>query len=76
MRVSCERNLEYDNKVYVCFVDCEKAFNRIDRVKLLDILDNMGVDWRDRRLIWNLYIGQSAYMQMMVFQKHVRLTDV
>jgi len=47
MWVSCERNLEYNNKVYVCFVDYEIAFDRIDRVKLLDILDNMGVDWRD-----------------------------
>ena len=64
MWVSCERNLEYNNKVYVCFVDYEIAFDRIDRVKLLDILDNMGVDWRDWRLIWNLYIGQSAYMQI------------
>jgi len=31
-------------------------------MKLLDILGNMGVDWRDRRLIWNLYTGQSAYV--------------
>jgi len=29
---------------------------------LLDIVCNMRVDWRDRRLIWNLYMGQSAYV--------------
>jgi len=56
--------LEYSNKVYVCFIDYEKAFDRIDWVKLLDILGNIEVDWRDRRLIWNLYISQSAYMQI------------
>jgi len=26
-------------------------------VKLLDTLHNMEVEWRDRRLIWNLYMG-------------------
>jgi len=46
--------LEYINKVYVCFVDYEKAFDCTDWVKFLDILGNMGVNWRDRRLIWNL----------------------
>jgi len=25
-----ERNLEYNNKVYVCYVDYEKAFDRVD----------------------------------------------
>jgi len=38
MRVLCEGNVEYNNKVYVCFVDYEKAFDRIDWVKLLDFL--------------------------------------
>jgi len=55
----------------------EKAFDQIDWVKLLDILHNMGVDWRDRRLIWSLYMGQSAYMQVLMgFQRHVGLEEV
>ena len=28
------------------------------------ILKNIGVDWRDRRLIWHLYQRQSASMQI------------
>jgi len=43
--------------VYLCFVDYEKVFDWIDWVKLLDILCNMGVNWRDQSLIWNLYMG-------------------
>ena len=35
------------HKIYVSFVDYEKAFDRIDWVKLLDVLGYMGVDWRD-----------------------------
>jgi len=55
MRVLYERNLEHNNKVYVCFVDYELAFDREDWRKLTSVLLNIGVDWRDRRVIWNLY---------------------
>ena len=29
MSMLCERSLEYGNDVYVCFVDFEKAFDRV-----------------------------------------------
>ena len=47
LRVLYERNLEYNNKVYVCFDDYDKAFDRVDWTKLMTILQNIGVDWRD-----------------------------
>ena len=28
------------------------------------ILENIGVDWRDRKLIWNLYNKQVAYVRI------------
>ena len=40
-------------------MDYEKAFDRIDWIKLMRILRRIGVDWSDRRLIGNLYMGQS-----------------
>jgi len=46
-----ERNLEYNNKVYVCYVDYEKAFDHADWTKLMAILQNTRVDWTDRKLI-------------------------
>ena len=52
-----------NSKVCVCFVDYEKAFDRIDWVKLLDILGNIEVEYRDRRLL-NMYTGQSAYVRV------------
>jgi len=64
LRVLYERNLEYNNKVYVCDVDYEKAFHRVDWTKLMTILQNTGVDWRDRELIWNLYNKQVAYVRI------------
>ena len=64
MRAICERSLEHGNEVFICFVDFEKAFDRIDWVKMLDILKRIGVDWRDRRLIMNLYMNQKAVVRI------------
>ena len=36
--------------MFICFVDYKKAFDRVNRVKVIDILKQLGVDWRDRRL--------------------------
>ena len=44
MRALCERSLDHGNKVYVCFVDFEKAFDRVDWVKMFEILKNLHVD--------------------------------
>jgi len=38
LRVLYERNLVYNNEVYVCKVDYEKAYDRVDWSKLLTIL--------------------------------------
>jgi hypothetical protein len=64
MRTLYERSLEHDNKVYVCFVDYEKAFDRVNWVKLMAVLESIGIDWRDRKLINNLYMKQSAYVRI------------
>ena len=38
MRVLYERNLEYNDKVYVCYVDYEKALEHVNWTKLVTIL--------------------------------------
>ena len=53
--------LEVDRDVYVCFVDYEKAFDRVDWEKLMR---RLGVDYRDRRLIGNLYMGQKITVRI------------
>ena len=42
----------------------EKAFDRINWLKMLEILKNIGVDWRDRRLINNLYMNQTSAVKI------------
>ena len=53
-----ERSLEHDQEVNICLFDLEKAFDRIRWDKLMEILKKIGVDWRERRLIQELCMGQ------------------
>src|SRR5688572_2276708 len=64
MRVICERSLEHGKDVFICFVEFEKAFDRIDWVMMLKILRKIGVDWSDRRLLLNLYMNQKAVVKI------------
>ena len=56
----CERSLELNNEVNVCFVDFEKAFDRVNWTKMMEVLKKLGVARRDRRMISNLYLGMLA----------------
>jgi len=54
LRVLTERRIQNGQDVYICFVDYEKAFDRVEWRRLLHALRWMGKDWRDRTLIGNL----------------------
>jgi hypothetical protein len=64
LRMLCERNIENDNDVYICFVDFEKAFDRVSWVKMMECLKKLQVDWRDRRMIKELYMNQEALIRI------------
>ena len=64
MRMIGERYAEKGREVCVCFVDMEKAFDRVDWVILLKELRNRGVDWKERRLLLNLYMRQKAVIRV------------
>ena len=42
----------------------EKAFDRVDWIKMMEVLESVGVDWRDRRLIYQLYMRQEAIVRV------------
>jgi len=50
--------------VFLCFIDYEKAFDRVQHEKLVEIMNNMGFDQKDTRCITNLYWNQTAVVQM------------
>jgi hypothetical protein len=63
-RIISERNLEIDVELCVCFIDWQKAFDRVNWTKLTQILKGTGIDWRERRLISNLYMAQSVKIRL------------
>src|SRR6059036_1579565 len=62
-RTLCERSLECGNEVFICFVDFEKAFDRVNWVKMFEIRKSLHIDWRDRRLLQDLYMRQEAVVR-------------
>ena len=48
MRIISERVLDVNEEMCLCFIDWQKAFDRVDWTKLLEMLRNIGVNWRER----------------------------
>src|SRR6476619_8369155 len=64
MRMIGERSLEFGNNVYICFVHFEKAFDRVNWKKMMKVLQSIDVDWRNRRMISELYTNQEAVVRI------------
>jgi len=64
LRIISERTLKVDEELSVCFIDWQKAFDRVNWTKLVQILKETGIDWRERRLISNLYMVQSVKVRL------------
>ena len=59
LRVISEKAIDHCKDVFVAFVDYEKAFDPVHWPKLMEVLAKIGVDYRDRKMIWNLYMNQT-----------------
>ena len=58
LRIISEITLEID--LCVCFIDWKQVFGRVNWTKVMQILKGTGIDWRERRLVSNLYMAQSV----------------
>ena len=47
-----------------CFIDWQKVFDRVNWTKLMQILKGTVIDWRERRLISNLYMAQNVKIRL------------
>jgi len=43
LRTMTERSLHVNKKIYACFVDFQKAFDRINYEKLMKIMEKAGI---------------------------------
>uniref|UniRef100_A0A8D8R6E3 Craniofacial development protein 2 n=1 Tax=Cacopsylla melanoneura TaxID=428564 RepID=A0A8D8R6E3_9HEMI len=64
MRMMGERMIDVDKNLYVCFIDWEKAFDRVEWNILLRVLKEIELNWKDRRLIRELYKGQKVVVRV------------
>ena len=55
-----EKAREFQKKIYFCFIDYTKAFDRVDHNKLWKILKEIGIPDHLNCLLRNLYAGQEA----------------
>uniref|UniRef100_A0A8D8UNP4 Craniofacial development protein 2 n=1 Tax=Cacopsylla melanoneura TaxID=428564 RepID=A0A8D8UNP4_9HEMI len=59
-----QKHRDNNNDAYICFIDFEKAFDRIKHDKMIDILEDIGLNEKDIRIIKNLYWNQSACVRI------------
>src|SRR5881296_1480623 len=49
--------------LYLCFIDYQKAFDRVRHDKLVEVMEKAGIPELERRLIINLYWEQQALLR-------------
>ena len=54
---------EFQNNIYLCFINYAKAFDCVDHKKLWKILKEMGIPDHLTCLLRNLYAGQEATLR-------------
>ena len=63
VRSIIDKVLAVGKKLYICFIDYEKAFDRVYHEQIMRRIERAGMDAKDRRLISNLYYEQTASIQ-------------
>ena len=64
IRTIVERYIVKYKGVYAVFLDLEKAFDRVDWKKLIGFLKKIGVDWKEWRLLSNLYMKKRIKVRI------------
>jgi hypothetical protein len=64
LRTISERTLDVDEELCACFIDWQKAFDRVNWTKLMQILRGTGIDWCEIRLISKLYMDKSVKVRL------------
>ena len=63
LRTIIDRYVKCGKNIYLCFIDYEKAFDRVKHAKIIECMENLDIDGKDISLIRNLYWHQKAYMR-------------
>lgn len=64
LRLVADRRLELNLDTHIAFIDLEKAFDKVDWKMMMEILSAAGVDYRDRKIIYELYRNQETVIEI------------
>ena len=64
LKLIIEERMRVGKSTCIAFVDLEKAFDNVEWNKMFDILKKTGLKYKDRRVIYNLYIDQTAVVRV------------
>ena len=64
MRIIAERTLETDEELCICFIDWQKAFDRVNWTTLMQIIKRTGIYWCERKLISKLCMDQRVKVRL------------
>ena len=64
LRVIAARLLNHQQKLFVCFIDFVKAFDKVRHNEVLEALDEARIDDKYLRLLQNIYCNQKATVKV------------
>jgi len=64
IRAVLEKMIAVDQDIYICFIDYQKAFDRVYHQKIMETLGRTEMDKKDLRIIRNLYWEQKAMIRL------------
>lgn len=73
LKMVLERRIGVNRKTYLTFIDLQKAFDMVDWKLLFGTMKEINLDWRDRRLIWNLYKRQETEIEVNGVKKKAKI---
>lgn len=64
LNVMCQRCLDMNQNIYMCFIDYNKAFDKVRHDHLMRLLVEKSLDKRDIRIISKIYYNQKANIRI------------
>ncbi|KAI5734139.1 hypothetical protein M8J77_003012 [Diaphorina citri] len=64
LRLITDESFRVNKPLYIAFVDLQKAFDNVNWNQMMKILKDIGVSYKDRRIIFNLYRNQTTHIEI------------
>lgn len=64
LNVLIQRCLDINQDIHICYIDFEKAFDKVRHETLIKVLQSQNIDYQDIRIIQELYWNQQAQIEI------------